>query len=192
MGTNYYMITKNKDVAHKFAEKLEYGDTVEYIDGEYELCDEPDFHYEIHLNKLSCGWKPLFQIHRPFSTFSELEQFYNNYKDDIEIEDEYGRKMSFEDYKDTVVEHSKIEPKPVKWVYEEDTLCEKPGRKYLQTKRCKPEEADLYVPFDHIDYGQTEKEAQIRFQAWDAYVGMKLDYWRDPDYNFDWVKGDFS
>lgn len=191
MGTNYYMITKNKDIAHEFAEKLEYGDTVEYIDGEYELCDEPDFHYEIHLNKLSCGWKPLFQIHRPFKSFVELEQFCDKYKDNIEFKDEYGDKMSFEEYKDTVIRHSEREPEPMKWVYEENKICGKPGRKYLQTVSCEPKEADLWIPFDHILYGETEREVRQRFQAWDTYVGSRLMYWRDPDYEFDWVEGDF-
>lgn len=191
MGTNYYMTTKNKNVAHKFATKIQYGDTVEWLDAEYKLLDEPDFHYEIHLNKLSYGWKPLFQIHKPFKTFAELEQFYFNHKDDIEFEDEYGDKYSFEEYKQEVIDHSNLTPEPIKWVYKENDVCGKPGRKYLMTERCSPEEADLWTPFDHIEYGRTQHEARDILCAWDAYISWNNDYMRDPDYKFDWVEGDF-
>ena len=107
MGTNYYMITKNKDLVRQ------------YFDNEYELTDVPDFHYEIHLNKLSCGWKPLFQNHKAFRTFKELEKFCFEHKDDLSFKDEYGRSYSFEEYKKDMVEHSERTPEPVKWVYEE-------------------------------------------------------------------------
>lgn len=196
MGTNYYMITKNKDLAHEyFAEKCDYGGKYpEYLNQEYELYDVPDFYYEIHLNKLSYGWSPLFQIHKAFRTFNELEQFYNDHKDDLTFEDEYGREYTFEEYKQEVIEHSEVEPKSVKWVYKEDNICGRPGRKYLQVEDCEPEEADLWTPFNHAEYARTEKEAQIRLEAWDAPVGWMSEdrYYRDPDYKFDWVEGDFS
>lgn len=196
MGTNYYMITKNKDLAHKyFATECDYGGRYpEYLDQEYELYDVPDFYYQIHLNKLSCGWSPLFQIHKAFRTFSELEQFYNDHKGDLTFEDEYGREYTFEEYKQEVIEHSEVEPESVKWVYKEDNLCGKPGHKYLQIEDCEPEEADLWTPFDHAEYGRTEKEARKRLEAWDAYVSWMSDdrYSRDPDYKFDWIEGDFS
>lgn len=51
MGTNFYMITKNKEMVLKYAPYS------------YELTDEPYFGYEIHIAKTSCGWLPLFQGH---------------------------------------------------------------------------------------------------------------------------------
>ena len=61
MGTNYYMFIKNKKVARDyFAEVDEYGN----VDPEYEIVDEPELGYKIHLNKCSYGWRPLFQIQK--------------------------------------------------------------------------------------------------------------------------------
>ena len=194
MGTNYYMITKNKDLAHKyFATECDYGgEYPEYLDQEYELHDMPDYYYEIHLNKLSYGWKPLFQVHKAFSTFKELEQFYLDHKDDLTFEDEYGRTYTFEQYKKKVVDHSNVEPEPVKWVYEEDPICGRPGHKYLRTRRCNPDEADLWTPFDHREYARTEEEARDFLAAYDAYVSDWHErYKRDPDYKFDWTEGEF-
>ena len=180
MGTNYYMITKNKDLVHQYFDYCE-----------YELTDEPDFHYEIHLNKLSGGWKPLFQNHKAFRTFKELEKFYFEHKDDLSFKDEYNHSYSFEEYKQEVVEHSECTPEPVKWVYEESKFT--PGRKRLFTKDCNPEEADLWTPFDHIDYTRTKEEARDILAACDVYCGWEPEerYHRDPDYKFDWTEGEF-
>ena len=194
MGTNYYMITKNKNLAHEyFAEKCDYGGKYpEYLNQEYELHDVPDFYYEIHLNKLSGGWKPLFQNHKAFRTFNELEKFCNEHMDDLTFEDEYGQEYSFEEYKKKVIEHSERTPEPVKWVYKEDSMFG--GHKHLMTERCELDEADLWIPFDHIDYSRTEREAKDILCAYDTYVSWMSEekYHRDPDYKFDWVEGDFS
>lgn len=196
MGTNYYMITKNKDLAHEyFAERCDYGgEYPEYLNQEYELYDIPDFYYQIHLNKLSCGWKPLFQNHKAFRTFNELEEFYKGHMNDITFEDEYGRSYTFKEYKQRVIKHSERTPEPVKWVYKEDEICGRLGQKYLMTIECEPEEADLWIPFDHIDYSRTEREAKNKLKAYGAYVSWMSEekYHRDPDYKFDWVEGDFS
>ena len=80
MGTNYYFKTTNRDLVHTyFAKRFDYSDYEEYYDEEYKLLDVPDFHYVIHLNKLSYGWKPLFQIHKCFQTWDELKQFYHDH-----------------------------------------------------------------------------------------------------------------
>ena len=55
MGTNYYFMSRNKEL--------------------------------IHLNKLSCGWRPLFQKHRAFDSFRKLEAFYREHQADLEIYD---------------------------------------------------------------------------------------------------------
>ena len=52
MGTNFYLFSKNKKLVQKYAPYS------------YELTDEPDFGYEIHIAKTSCGWLPSFQAHK--------------------------------------------------------------------------------------------------------------------------------
>jgi hypothetical protein len=194
MGTNYYLMTKDKNLAHDyFATKYGEGDSVYYTDEEYTLTDIPDFHYIIHLNKLSCGWRPLFQRHKTFSSFAELEQFYTDHTSpDTWIEDEYHEVFTWEQYKQEILDHANVEPKPVKWVYEEDKMFGKPGVKYLQTKQCEPEEADLWVPFNHVEKYRSAKEAQELFKAWDSYIGWDPGYSNDPDYPIDWTDGEFS
>ena len=108
------------------------------------------------------------------------------------IQDEYGETYAWEDYKKEVVDHGSSKPEPVKWVYKESKLFGNNGKKYLFTEDCDPEEADLFAPFDHSEYGRTEKMAQEKYKAWDYYIGSKPDYSADPDYPVDWVSGDFS
>ena len=61
MGTNFYLMSRNKKLIREhFAVETEY-----YIkDIEYAIVDEPYLGYMIHLNKLSCGWRLLFQRHK--------------------------------------------------------------------------------------------------------------------------------
>ena len=176
MGTNYYFITKNKRLAH------------EHFEGEYELIDEPELGYEIHLNKCSCGWLPLFQIHKAFSTFAGLEKFYWDHKDDLEIYDEYDDKFTFEEYKQMIIEHSEVKPRPCKFEVVDHGLY---GGICLDPKDCEPDEADIWCPFRHGNYAIAERKAQQRLEAWNANVGWVEDYIEDPDYLFDWIDCEF-
>ena len=79
MGTNFYMLTKNKKMVKKY-----------FAPEEYRLIDEPYFAYEIHIGKRSGGWKPLFQEHKgAYTSVDGLLDFLNKHKDDIVIMDEY-------------------------------------------------------------------------------------------------------
>ena len=72
MGTNFYLMSRNKKLMREyFAVETEY--TIKDI--EYEIVDEPYLGYEVHLCKLSAGWRPLFQRHKTISTSKELEEF---------------------------------------------------------------------------------------------------------------------
>ena len=175
MGTNYYFITKSKHIAH------------DYFEGEYDLVDEPDFQYEIHLNKCSGGWKPLFENHKSFQTFSDLEKFYYEHQEDIIIQDEYEEEFTFEEYKELLINHSQRKPEPMKWVYERNT----PFGNHITTIQCSPEEAELWTPFDHIEYRETQNRAEDKFKDWDSSFASSITYHRDPDYNFDWSDGSF-
>lgn len=164
-----------------------------YFDNEYVLYDEPHWHYKIHLNKLSYGWRPLFQRHKHFQTFAELELFYNDYKNDLVIINEYDEKMSWEMYKGIILNHANVTPKPLKWVYDIDPidkLFSDNPRKTLHTTSCKPEEADLWTPLKHSEYAKTEAEARRKFKCYDYIVDDDRS-WEDPDYPIDWIDGDF-
>lgn len=202
MGTNYYLITKSSKLAHEyFAEKMDYGGKYpEYVNQEYKLYDVPDFYYKVHLNKCSCGWRPLFQRHKCFKTFEELEQFVIKHKDEVQIFDEYDEEFTFEDYKQRMIDHiNNRERTPMKWVFEIsdfDRHWQKNPRKSLHTIECSPEEAELWIPFSHVKYTETEMQAQHKYSAYDndlmTSVKNRLNYGEDPDYPFDWCDGDFS
>lgn len=178
MGTNFYFMTKNKDLAHKF------------FDGEYELTEEPYLGYEIHLNKLSFGWRPLFQKHEEFDTWNKLEQFYLSHEDDLEIYDEYGEKYEWEDYKKRIFNHAAREPEPMKWHYGVDPIGAFSG-KILYYDKCEPEEADFWIPIDHVKYAKSEEKVRKKYGVYN-YPFCSMEYWNDPDYQIDWTEGDFS
>lgn len=182
MGTNYYFITKNKRLVK------------EYFD-EYEITDSPYFSYQIHLNKCSWGWRTLFQIHKCFQTFEKLEQFYNEHKESLRIFDEYEREYSWDDYKDTVIGHSNVEPEPLKWEYsvsEFDKNFSRNPKKTLHTVECSPEEAEIWIPFDHLKYDKTYQDAAHKFGVWDSWMSSEDFYQHnDPVYKVDWAKGEF-
>lgn len=187
MGTNFYFMCRDKElVQNSFAIKESWGVHSE----EYEIVDEPYLGYEIHLNKLSCGWRPLFQRHRAFNTFNQLKEFYFTNKEKIEIFDEYGNKYLWDEYFDRVYSHSLREKEPLKWVYEIDKIFND-SRPTLHTVFCDEKDAELYIPFDHLIYSKTEKEAMKRFKVPNRF-DIKVEYWNDPDYLFDWTEGDFS
>lgn len=187
MGTNYYFMCRDKElVQENFAIKETWGVYGE----EYEIVDEPYLGYKIHLNKLSCGWRPLFQRHKAFKTFNELNKFYFSNKDKLEIYNEYGEKFMWDEYFDRVYRHSLRERVPQKWVYEPDKIFSD-ERPTLHTVSCSEEEAEIFIPYDHILYAKTEKEARKRFKVWERY-DFSVNYWNDPDYLFDWTEGEFS
>lgn len=189
MGTNFYMMTRNRDLAHKnFAEDTEYG----VIDETYEIVDNPYLGYRIHLNKLSFGWRPLFQKHKAFQSWRELENFALSHSDEVEFYDEYGRQYEFGDYKERVFEHAARKPEPVKWVYDYDRLFHNSTQKHLLTVRCDPEEADLWIPFNHVEYFKTEEAAKNKFHVYDYPIFHDIKYWNDPDHPFDWTEGYFA
>ena len=193
MGTNFYLMTQSKELAHKhFAIENDWG----VSDTEYEIVDEPYLGYEIHLNKLSYGWRPLFQRHKAFKTWAELERFCNEYQSEIDIYDEYKKKLDFAEYKERIFDHAAREPEPVKWEYDYESIDLKyhpeTARKHLHTVSCHPEEAELWIPFDHIEYFETEKAAKKKFGVYSYHIFDDFKYWNDPDYNIDWTEGDFS
>lgn len=45
----------------------------------------------LHIGKRSGGWKFVFQTSKYWNNFDELKKFYNDNKDKLEIQDEYGK-----------------------------------------------------------------------------------------------------
>lgn len=194
MGTNYYLMTRNKYIARKhFAIEHDWGVT----DEEYRIVDEPYLGYEIHLNKCSFGWRPLFQKHKAFSSWKELERFYFDHADGLEIYDEYERNYTWESYKQLIFDHASVDRKPMKWVYDFDPFDKvfgnEPLKKRVHLEECDPEEAEIWTPFDHVMYFKTEQAALIKYGQGNRYYSSEyLRHYNDPDYPIDWMEGDFS
>ena len=93
MGTNFYMITRDKSVI------LQY-----FLDGEYQLTDFPHFGYEVHVAKTSLGWLPLFQGYQRIESVNDFERAYN--AGGFEIYDEYGILYSSSDFYERVLKHN--------------------------------------------------------------------------------------
>lgn len=170
MGTNFYMMTTNKDLVETF------------FPYEYKIVDTPYFGYEIHIGKRSCGWKPIFEIHKDaYSSVKEMKEFISKYQKDIRIFDEYGEEFTLEQLKDELIKWGeKQEIRYIKYIREgvPDELFG--GRKYFveSTK----DDYDLTIPYDHIEYEKYDMQR----------LGFKEScYSKDCDgYNF--LNGDFS
>ena len=61
MGTNFYMMTSDKEAAN------------EWFEDNYELTDYPQWGYSIHIAKTSGGWKPLFQEHSRIHSVNDIK-----------------------------------------------------------------------------------------------------------------------
>lgn len=89
MGTNFYFHTQNKTMAEKYA------------GWEYELTDIPDWAYEIHIAKTSCGWLPLFQYRETMSSVKAMREAYDT--GEFKIYDEYNKEYDWEEFDERVL-----------------------------------------------------------------------------------------
>jgi hypothetical protein len=93
MGTNFYLFTKNKKVAQKYAPYS------------YVLVDDPRFGYKIHIGKCSMGWLPLFEAHsNGIRSIKEYKMAYDTGK--FKIYDEYNREYNWEEFEIKVLQHN--------------------------------------------------------------------------------------
>lgn len=93
MGTNYYLFTKDKKTAQKYAPYS------------YLLVDVPDFGYEIHIGKCSMGWLPLFEAHsNGIRSIKEYKAAYDTGK--FKIYDEYNREYNWTEFEEKVLKHN--------------------------------------------------------------------------------------
>ena len=90
MGTNFYLMTQNKAMAKQYAPYS------------YELTDEPEFGYEIHIAKTSAGWLPLFQGHKDgINSVAGYKAAYGT--GEFKIYDEYGVEYNWEAFDERVL-----------------------------------------------------------------------------------------
>ena len=69
-----------------------------------EFCEKHDIDIsipEIHIAKVSAGWKPLFQHNLLFASVSEIKEFHD--KSGLQIFDEYNNKYNWEEFTDRVL-----------------------------------------------------------------------------------------
>lgn len=91
MGTNFYFFTKEKELRHLYSSK-------------WELVDEPEFGYKLHIAKTSMGWLPLFEEHEKIKSVKNIKDLYNTGY--VKIFDEYGIEYDWNAFKERVLEHN--------------------------------------------------------------------------------------
>lgn len=139
MGTNYYMITTDK----QFVE--------ENFINEYVLTDVPYFGYEVHLCKCSMGWKTLFECHpMAYTSVKHMIDFLKSNRDKFKIYNEYSDEQDVDKFIDYIVNRDKESPKN-KYIWRKNTfskltMCDEAEDDYIET------------PFDHIEYFEFEKK----------------------------------
>lgn len=130
MGTNFYFLTKDKEIAQKIAPNS------------YELTDSPVFAYEIHIAKTSCGWLPLFQGYVDgISSVEDIKKIYETGK--VEIFDEYNQEYTWFDFEERVLKFNGGITGVIK------------KQKYEINPNCPFYDKDMpdYLPVSHFDYG---------------------------------------
>ena len=133
MGTNFYFSTKDKEFAHKF---------------DYEIDEEPDLHYSIHLAKTSMGWLPLFQAHKGIiNSVSDIKRIYDENSDKIRLVDEYNEEYTWDKFNERVLKHNG----GVYGVMKRYKLDNKPGSMFYDESL--PETG----PISHLEYNQKSK-----------------------------------
>lgn len=128
MGTNFYLMTKSKETRDK------------YFGYYYELTDTPEWGYNIHIAKTSCGWLPLFQAHNCFKSIKQLKELYN--AAEFIIYDEYGNMYSWDEFDERVLK------------FNGGVRGVKPRVKYEQnpTDRFYDPRMPKYLPVSHLEY----------------------------------------
>lgn len=89
MGTNFYLMTSDRQKRDKWFDEYE-----------CELTDTPEWGYEVHIAKTSCGWKPLFESHKRIRSVRDIKAAIN---DGFRVVDEYGQFYNLDEFVDRVV-----------------------------------------------------------------------------------------
>ena len=98
MSTNYYFLTKNKDIVTSNGLS-------------YEITDTPDWGYWVHIGKRSHGWKPIFQAHDGIHSLEDLLAILSS--PDVTIYNEYMETLTFEELKEALIDWNKDNPEAI-------------------------------------------------------------------------------
>lgn len=107
----------------------------------------------------------------------------------VSIYDEYGRRYTWKQYFKKVYNYSQHKAEPRKWIYDIDPIFPDNGPR-LHMASCTEQEAEIYMPFCHREYYEKEKLANERFHVHER-IWSDEKSWEDPDYPFDWTRGEF-
>lgn len=97
MGTNFYLLTKDREKREKWFEF-----------NEFSLTDTPDWGYEIHIAKTSCGWRPLFEDHKLVHSVAMIKKIYD--EGGFQIVDEYGQYYTWDEFQERVLNFNRDNP----------------------------------------------------------------------------------
>jgi len=105
MSTNYYFRWKNENLDDVLKELEKYLNKCRLPDRNIRnLMDNYRSELEelnlIHIGKASMGKPPIFQVTKYYSSLREIEYFYKNYKESLDIIDEYGDKLTIEELRE--------------------------------------------------------------------------------------------
>ena len=129
MGTNFYILTADKDVRDK------------YFGTNYDLTDCPVWGYQQHIAKTSSGWLPLFDGTSCFKSIKELKAIYDTGL--FVLCDEYGNTYNWDEFDKRVLKFNGGVVGGVKKM------------KYDIDKTSPYHDPDMpeYLPVSHFEYG---------------------------------------
>lgn len=174
MGTNFYLVTRDKDLLKKYFMD-QYG-AWDFEEGR----DQDGFgtgEYLVHLCKRSGGWKTLYQAHPlAWNSVKEMLKFIQDHASVVHLEDEYSDRISLKDYISDVVNWDReYARKPYKW-----GRYEFMGHTHYGIIPAESEaEAEIWTPFDHQEYARVERKHG------GGQWNIPGEYFSDPEgYNF--------
>lgn len=171
MGTNYYIHSKDKQFM------------TDHFSGEYEIVDIPDFGYEVHICKMSFGWRTLFQAHNmAYTSVKHMVEFFRENKNKFTVWDEYGGQQDLEEFIELCLTRDSIRERTDKHKF----IWKKSAMSDL-TKDDDATSDYIETPFDHIEYMDFEKKHGGGYGSFDHRDW----YWND-DEGFNFMNGDFS
>ena len=129
MSTNYYFQWKNYNLQRTLKEIKTYLDLCRLESEEkFDLLERFKYELEdlnkIHIGKTGYGKKPSFQKTKYFSSVKEIEKFYENNRENLEILNEYGDKFTIKELRYNLFEYWGENRFPGMFKYMKDYLDE--------------------------------------------------------------------
>lgn len=102
MGCNYYIRPIGKDVENFNKSYLELHKYLSKFNLGFQIPEEIDL--DIHICKISGGWKPILHITPQYQTLDDLDKFISDNKDKIIIVDEYNSEILWKDLRQKILD----------------------------------------------------------------------------------------